>query len=271
MRYFFLIAGIIVILFAVGCDKDTATEPNNFPYIPGNPSPPHGATGQPTDVDLSWSGGDPDGDPVTYDLYFGTKSSPPLLTFGLVQTNYDPGLLNNDTKYYWKIISMDDRGAETPGPVWSFQTGFGADEGNTVEIESVYVSSGSQVEVKVFFENDMELGGLTVPLQYSSTDVLCDSVSFVDSRIDYLGMKGSNMDLTNRLVMAYGVVLTESYIPIGSGLLCTLHFTIPHPVNTVVTIVSAFYPPSNSLVFVDSSADSITPKFIPGKIVINTQ
>ena len=271
MKHFSLMAGMVVVLLAAGCDKDTATEPNNFPYIPGSPSPPHGATGQPTDVDLSWSGGDPDGDPVTYDLYLGTKSSPPLLTFGLVQTSYNPGILNNDTKYYWKIISMDDRGAETPGPVWSFRTGSGGEEGNVVEIESVYVNSGSQVEVKVFFENNTELGGLTVPLQYSSTDVVCDSVSFVGSRIEYLGMKGSNMDLTNRLVMVYGVVLTESYIPIGSGLLCKLHFTIPHPVNTVVEIVSSFYPPSNRLEFVDSSAGSVTPQFVAGKIVINTQ
>jgi hypothetical protein len=267
----FLIAGIIFVLLLAGCDGDNGTQPNNFPYYPASPSPPDGAVDQSTNVDLSWSGGDPDGDPVTYDLYLGTKSSPPLVATGLAQTTYDPGPLNENTQYYWKIVSKDDQGGETPGSVWTFKTGTGTGFGNVVKIENVSISSGSNAEVSVFFENNVELAAITIPLQYSSTDVVCDSVSFIGSRIEYVNMKGSTLKPEDRQVIIFGLVLTESYIPEGSGLLGKIYFTIPHPVNKVVEIDTSFFPPSTELEFVDYTVNPVTPQFIPGEIVINTQ
>ncbi|TKJ44228.1 hypothetical protein CEE36_00350 [candidate division TA06 bacterium B3_TA06] len=95
---------------------------NQPPSAPGNPSPANGATDQPLDVNLSWTGGDPDGDPVTYDVYFGTSSSPSLVASDRTTTNYDPGSLEYNTTYYWKIVAKDDKGATTTGDVWQFTT-----------------------------------------------------------------------------------------------------------------------------------------------------
>ena len=95
---------------------------NNPPNIPSNPSPSNSVTGQSITVDLSWSGGDPDsGDTVTYDVYFGTSTSPPFVTT-VSTTTYDPGTLDYDTHYYWKIVAKDNHGATTEGPVWDFTT-----------------------------------------------------------------------------------------------------------------------------------------------------
>ena len=264
-------AVLVFCALIIGCDKESSTEPNHPPYAPSSPSPPNGATDQPTDVDLGWTGGDPDGDQVTYDVYLGTKSSPPPVASGLTVVTYDPGLLNGSTTYYWRVVSKDDQGGETAGPVWSFTTEEGTGDGNSVEVESVYVSAGSHVSVRIFFENSRELGALTVPLEYSSDAVIPDSGSFAGSRIEYLSTKEATIQPEERRILVYGIPITEPYVAPGSGLLCTIYFTIPSPVNTVVTINSTFIPPSTSVQFVDSEANPLTPRFVPGKIVIETQ
>jgi len=95
---------------------------NRPPNVPSNPSPVDGATGVGIDTDLSWTGGDPDGDPTTYDLYFGTSSPPPLRQTSLSSTYYDPGTMEFNTTYYWQIVAKDDKGGITEGPIWRFTT-----------------------------------------------------------------------------------------------------------------------------------------------------
>jgi len=95
-------------------------EPNEEPNSPGNPSPSNGATGVSVNTDLSWSCSDPDGDPLTYDVYFGTNSNPPKVKSGHTSKTYDPGTLSYSTKYYWKIKAWDDHDHHKEGPVWSF-------------------------------------------------------------------------------------------------------------------------------------------------------
>ena len=75
------------------------------------------------DVVLSWTGGDPDAeDTVTYDVYFGTNSNPPLAAENQPETTYDPDMLDHSTLYYWRIMATDDHGATTEGGVWTFTT-----------------------------------------------------------------------------------------------------------------------------------------------------
>ncbi len=100
-----------------------AEEINNPPYEPYNPSPYNGESGAPVTADLSWSGGDPDlEDTVTYDVYFGLGSSPPLVSSGQSATTYNLGTLSHSTKYYWEITARDSHGASKPGPIWDFTT-----------------------------------------------------------------------------------------------------------------------------------------------------
>ncbi|MDY6965567.1 MAG: NosD domain-containing protein, partial [Halobacteriota archaeon] len=97
---------------------------NRAPNTPSNPSPADGATGVAINTDLSWTGGDPDsGDTVTYDVYFGTSATPSKVSGDQISTNYDPGTLGYNTKYYWRIVATDDHGATKDGSNWSFTTG----------------------------------------------------------------------------------------------------------------------------------------------------
>ncbi len=84
--------------------------------------PWNGSTVIPIDIELIWSGGDPDGDLVTYDVYIGTSSPPPKIVSNQSDTSYDPGLLEYCTTYYWQIVAWDEHGAYTEGPIWSFTT-----------------------------------------------------------------------------------------------------------------------------------------------------
>jgi parallel beta-helix repeat protein len=71
---------------------------------------------------LVWTCSDPDGDNLTFDVYFGTSSNPPLVYEDMNITHYFPDDMNYNTTYYWKIVAEDEHGAKTEGPVWDFTT-----------------------------------------------------------------------------------------------------------------------------------------------------
>ena len=97
--------------------------PNNPPSEPSDPYPANGSTGVDVNVDLSWTGGDPDpGDIITYDVCFGTVSPPPKVVNNQSATTYAPGTLDVNLTYYWRIIAWDNYNASTSGPIWYFTT-----------------------------------------------------------------------------------------------------------------------------------------------------
>jgi formylglycine-generating enzyme required for sulfatase activity len=100
------------------------TTANNQPAAPSNPSPANAASGISTYPTLSWSCSDPDGDALTYDVYFGTSSNPTttIATNQSAKSIIQSGLAEITT-YYWKIVAKDSKGATTSGTVWSFTTG----------------------------------------------------------------------------------------------------------------------------------------------------
>jgi parallel beta-helix repeat protein len=96
---------------------------NNPPNQPSNPDPSDGETGVSVYAILSWTCSDPDGDELTYDVYFGTSSNPPLVSTGQSQTFYNPpGAMEYNTHYYWKIVAWDPYDTSTTGLIWDFTT-----------------------------------------------------------------------------------------------------------------------------------------------------
>jgi hypothetical protein len=113
---------ICLIVLLLGCRKTTGPD-NEAPNKPHDPEPLDGAIEQPVNGDLRWVGGDPDGDPVTYDVYFGTDPAPALVASNVSIPEYGPGLLDTFTTYYWQIVAKDDHEGETHGNIWQFTTG----------------------------------------------------------------------------------------------------------------------------------------------------
>lgn len=87
-------------------------------------APASGASNVATTVDLTWtvSGGE---QPDTFDLYFGTQSTPPLLRSSITGDTRSVSLsqLSTSTTYYWRLVGKGTCfGAGVSTPVLSFTT-----------------------------------------------------------------------------------------------------------------------------------------------------
>jgi len=123
MKKIILMCLICFVIGAAGIPAFAETMLNNPPNVPSDPHPADGAIDIGLKTHVSWTGGDPDaGDKAMYDLYFGTTSEPGLLVASLQMPNYYPGVLENNTQYYWKVVARDQSQAETSGPIWTFTT-----------------------------------------------------------------------------------------------------------------------------------------------------
>jgi len=109
----------------------------NSPDAPCNPDPNDNAVDVSVNANLSWSCNDPDGDDLTYDVYFGTDPIPDygeLLSENQNTASYDPPAMNYENTYYWKIVASDGV-FETEGDVWSFTTVEEANYNNMVFVQ----------------------------------------------------------------------------------------------------------------------------------------
>lgn len=87
---------------------------------PSSPSPVHMAEGVSLDADLSWAC---DGDGMTYDVYLDTADPPQTrVSTNQAQRTFDPGPLQSNTGYRWKVVARNAGGLEREGPVWRFVT-----------------------------------------------------------------------------------------------------------------------------------------------------
>jgi len=97
------------------------TRGNDPPNTPNNPDPGDGETDVSIDKILRWVGGDPDGDKTYYDVYFEAENpNPELVSENQTSRTYNPGQLDYETTYYWKIVAEDEFEEITEGPIWSF-------------------------------------------------------------------------------------------------------------------------------------------------------
>jgi hypothetical protein len=97
---------------------------NNPPNKPSKPYPANNTVNiQFYDLKISWLGGDPDENEVTYDVYFGTLDNITKVISNQTKNEYYPGNLEYETTYYWRIKAWDIKGVLSVGPLWKFTTG----------------------------------------------------------------------------------------------------------------------------------------------------
>lgn len=104
---------------SVRCLKNYNNEP---PLPPSDPFPEFGDIEIDRNISLLWSYIDPEDDPLTFDIYFGIESDPPLVAEGLSDFTYEIDNLDCNTEYFWRTVAHDDHQNITEGPIWSFTT-----------------------------------------------------------------------------------------------------------------------------------------------------
>ena len=110
--------------------------------------------------------------------------------------------------------------------------------------------------------NDDSVSGISMPFVWSG-QVTYDSVTFRDSRVNYLEYKTVNAKLLLDEVLIGAVPVKEHIIPPGRGLFATICFSF----NAIgpVSFDTIYFPPANHLYFVTKEPKSYTPRFVMGQ------
>ncbi|OHB75473.1 MAG: hypothetical protein A2Z25_21630 [Planctomycetes bacterium RBG_16_55_9] len=100
------------------------------PGAVGNPQPANGVTDVAMATTLGWA---PANSAASHQLYFGTDkdavrsadtTAPEYKgSKALGAENHNPGLLEANTAYYWRVDAVDGQGNAMKGPIWVFTTG----------------------------------------------------------------------------------------------------------------------------------------------------
>lgn len=104
--------------------EGTGPGANRAPNAPTDPYPESLSENRPINQQLEWECSDPNGDELTYDIYFGETENPTLKETDYAYNSYVPSSdLDQNTTYYWYIVARDPYEEETASEVWSFTTG----------------------------------------------------------------------------------------------------------------------------------------------------
>jgi len=104
-------------------EMDLETANNRPPNSPILDTPANNAIDLETEVQLIWSGSDPDGDDITYNIEILNDLNSEVLEFSnLTDTTYTVTGLNYGVKYFWQVSASDDINSPTLSDVYSFET-----------------------------------------------------------------------------------------------------------------------------------------------------
>jgi hypothetical protein len=146
--------------------RDLGEWENRPPFIPKDPWPADGAIDQRPPLILTWSGGDPDGDEVTYDVYLEAGDAAPelLVCADSAAPACDTGELLEATVYSWQVAATDEYGASSDGPVWRLTTA-------AESCEELVLNGGFEIDAAWY------LPGTAYPARYSTAQALSGSRS----------------------------------------------------------------------------------------------
>lgn len=167
-----VLMGILVLLVMLSLVSCTATSggstTNKAPEKASSPTPADKSEYIVYYQNLSWEGFDIEGDPLTYNLYFGKSETPELEASDLNECSYNLLDLDLSTTYYWRVDTIDSNGNITKGDLWSF----------TTEDPSIYKWSDISLEENYYTY-------LSIPIEIAETSTIHGIFELSDWSEDY--------------------------------------------------------------------------------------
>ncbi|MEZ5360116.1 MAG: cohesin domain-containing protein [Candidatus Zixiibacteriota bacterium] len=141
---------------------------------------------------------------------------------------------------------------------------------DTVTAASVQVPLGTtEVVIPVTLYNDENLGGFGLPFRWNSPDIVCDSISFVGSRVSYVNTKPVEIDTAGQKLQVGMIILFESYLSPGEGLIFNLHFSIADGAAAqTIQFDSTSYNAASPFILSTATGATFVPQYIPGVLQI---
>lgn len=186
------------------------------PGVPSAPSPADQGNAPQGPAVLSWTAA---GAADSYDVYFGTSPTPPLVT-NVTGPSFAPGSLAASTTYYWRVVARNGFGSNT-SPTWTF---------STVRIQSLSLSAnpvtgGTSLTGTVTLNGAAPPYGAQVALSSGSAAVSLPPVTVVP------GSTTANFTINTSVVQVVTpVVITASYNGSSQAGL-TVNPPLPTPVS----------------------------------------
>ncbi len=145
---------------------------NKPPVVPYNPFPSNQDTGVYQPLTLHWSCYDPDGDTLTYNVFFGTDYPPTTqISSHQSETSISRSGLTSNTTYYWQVQALENNYL-SESPIWSFTTAVqgGAGCPSLIVYENKTYHIG-QIGTQCWFKENLDIG-----TQIMSNDSATDNI-----------------------------------------------------------------------------------------------
>lgn len=97
---------------------------NRNPLLPSEPVPSDQGSAVSLIPNLTWNCSDPDGDSLTYSVFFGQTTNPPEVATDISEQSFTYDTLTDNTTYYWRVIATDEYGNSVQSPLWQFQVSY---------------------------------------------------------------------------------------------------------------------------------------------------
>jgi uncharacterized protein (TIGR02145 family) len=112
---------VTVVIILATCKKESIS-----PLEPFDPHPANGSTESSTDIKLSWTISNPDGDNLIYDIYLGTSANPStIIGSDRIDTSLAVKDIKADVMYYWKVVAKAQYRPAVSSKVWTFTVHIG--------------------------------------------------------------------------------------------------------------------------------------------------